>query len=302
MDSLLTSYGISSVVTFSTRIQKESRTLIDNIFLNTSKFKNFTVNPSINGLSDHDAQCINIHDIFKHKPSTNAFSYRKFDQTSITDFNNRLSYELWINVFNENDVNICFNNFLNTYLKLFNTCFPLSKAQFKHDNNAWLSKGVKISCCNKRKLYKLQRDNNDPTLTTYCKTLTKVIKLAKQKYYNSLISCSSNKNKTIWNIINSSTNKKPSDQNITEICAEGKTTHNVKIIADSFNKHFVSIARDMLSTELKADMPSNHTDSLHYLTRTCNQPFPPINIKYVSTKEVEKITKTLKIKKISWIR
>jgi hypothetical protein len=128
MDSLLTSYGISSVVTFSTRIQKESRTLIDKIFLNMSKFKKFTVSPIINGLSDHDAQCINIHDIFKHKSSANVFSYRKFDQTYITDFKKSLSYGQWDNVFNENDVNICFNNFLDTYLKLFNTCFPLSKA------------------------------------------------------------------------------------------------------------------------------------------------------------------------------
>ena len=184
------------------------------------------------------------------------------DQTSITDFNKRLSYELWDNVFNENDVNICFNNFLDTYLKLFNTCFPLSKAQYKHDNNAWLTKGIKISCYNKRKLYKLQRDNNDPTLSTYyktyCKTLTKVIKLAKQKYYNSLISRSNNKNRTIWNIINSSTNKKPASQNITSIWSEGKLTHNGKSIADSFNKHFVSIAKDMLSTELTANMPSNY--------------------------------------------
>jgi len=44
-------------------------------------------------------------------------------------------------------------------------------------------------------------------------------------------------------------------------------------------------------------MPSNYSDSLQYLTKTYNQPFPPINIKYVSTKELEKITKTLKIKK-----
>ena len=73
MDSLLTSYGISSVVTFSTRIQKESRALIDNIFLNTSKIKNYTVNTIANGLSDHDAQCIIIHDLFKHKPRTNVF-------------------------------------------------------------------------------------------------------------------------------------------------------------------------------------------------------------------------------------
>ena len=36
LDSLLTSYGISSVVSFSTRILKVSRTLIDNIFLKLS--------------------------------------------------------------------------------------------------------------------------------------------------------------------------------------------------------------------------------------------------------------------------
>ena len=224
----------------------------------------------------------------------------------MTHFNNQLSYELWDKVFNENDVNICFSNFLDTYLKLFNTCIPLLKTQGKHDSKTWLTKGIKISCCNKRKLFKLQRDINDPTLTSYykayCKTLTKVIKLAKQKYYNNLISCSSNKNKTIWNVINSSTNKNPSNQNITSISVEGKSTHDGKTIANSFNKHFVSIARDMLSTDLKANMSNNHTDALQYLTRPYNQPYPQINIKYVTTKELEKITKTLKIKKILWIR
>ena len=32
------------------------------------------------------------------------------------------------------------------------------------------------------------------------------------------------------------------------------------------------------------------------LNKKYNQPFPPLNIKYVSTKELEKITKTLEIK------
>ena len=63
LDSLITSYGLSSIVTFPTRIQKESYTIIDNIFINTCTFKNFSVYLSINGLSDHDAQCLIIHDI-----------------------------------------------------------------------------------------------------------------------------------------------------------------------------------------------------------------------------------------------
>ena len=53
----------------------------------------------------------------------------------------------------------------------------------------------------------------------------------------------------------------------------------------------------MLSTDLKANMSNNLTDALQYLTRPYNQPYPQINIKYITTKELEKITKKLKIKK-----
>jgi endonuclease/exonuclease/phosphatase (EEP) superfamily protein YafD len=41
LDSLLTSYGLVSIVTFPTRIQKDSQTIIDNIFLNTLQLINF---------------------------------------------------------------------------------------------------------------------------------------------------------------------------------------------------------------------------------------------------------------------
>jgi hypothetical protein len=43
LDSLIISYGLSGIVTFPTRIQKESHTIVDNIFINACKFKNFSV-------------------------------------------------------------------------------------------------------------------------------------------------------------------------------------------------------------------------------------------------------------------
>jgi exonuclease III len=51
LDSLIASYGLSSIVTFPTRIQKNSHTIIDNVFINTIKFNTFSIYPSINGLS-----------------------------------------------------------------------------------------------------------------------------------------------------------------------------------------------------------------------------------------------------------
>ena len=80
------------------------------------------------------------------------------------------------------------------------------------------------------------------------------------------------------------------------LCVTVNTTYNGQTIAESFNKHFASTARDMLTTKLKLNKPSNHAYPLHYLSKAFNHPFPPINIKYVSTTELENTVKELKIK------
>jgi len=45
LDSLLTSYGLCSTVRFPTRIQMDSHSTIDNIFINTFTFSNFSLYP-----------------------------------------------------------------------------------------------------------------------------------------------------------------------------------------------------------------------------------------------------------------
>jgi len=55
LNSLLTSYSLSSIIDFPTRIYNTSRTIIDNIIINKFKNKNYLVSPLINGLSDRDA-------------------------------------------------------------------------------------------------------------------------------------------------------------------------------------------------------------------------------------------------------
>jgi hypothetical protein len=84
----------------------------------------------------------------------------------------------------ENDVNSIFNGFLNTYLKIFYSSFPLRKEHHKSCKKAWLTPGIRISYANKRKLFLIQRSRNDHKLTIYysrsCRILTNVIKLAKK--------------------------------------------------------------------------------------------------------------------------
>ena len=125
-----------------------------------------------------------MRDIFEQNCNTYFCFNQRIDKFSIIDFNTKLSYEVWEDIFAENDVNTTFNGFLNTYFRIFYTSFPLRKVHHKSCNKAWLTPGIKISCANKRKLILIQRSRNDPKLATYYKRyyriLTSVIKLAKK--------------------------------------------------------------------------------------------------------------------------
>jgi hypothetical protein len=54
-------YNITSRVDFLTRIQNKSSTIIDNIFINTLHVSKILITPSVNGLSDNDAQLLTIN-------------------------------------------------------------------------------------------------------------------------------------------------------------------------------------------------------------------------------------------------
>jgi hypothetical protein len=128
LDSLLNSFSRFSTVKFPTRIFNNFCTLIDNIYINTNRY-NFSLHPLINGPSDHDAQVINLSNILSNVPK-HLFSFtRRINSNSVCKFTDLLSYENWENVFPENNVNIILNNFLNTYLTIFNASFPTIKIQ-----------------------------------------------------------------------------------------------------------------------------------------------------------------------------
>ena len=120
----------------------------------------------------------------------------------------------WNNIFDNNectDVDTLFNLFLNNYLRIFHTSFIKKRLTKESTNNTWITIGIKISCNHRRYLYLLTKNNNDSNLKNYykqyCKILAKVIKEAKRSMYKNQIKNSTNKIKTIWNIIKMETNR-----------------------------------------------------------------------------------------------
>jgi hypothetical protein len=148
LDNLLLTYNITSIITFPMRLQNT----IFNILLDTSRFEEYAIIPITNGLSDHDAQLLTTKTKVSYRPRSNSKTVRKFNNYTITDFINKLSNESWDGVFNNEDINDMFNSFLNDYLRIFNSSFPLQTVTVRKNstNNKWITKGIKISCNNKR--------------------------------------------------------------------------------------------------------------------------------------------------------
>jgi hypothetical protein len=208
LDSTLSSYNLFSIVNFLTRIPNNHISSIDNMFLNYIRPNYYTTTPFINGLSDHDAQCVLIHDIDALIIPVLARNARKINTDYIAEFTYYLSFETWDDVFMDNDVNSLFNDFFNNYLRIFITAFlvvMINKDMKKNNKKNWITKKLRNQCQFKRDLYLLVRSNNNIDLLNYykihTKELSKKIREAKKEYYNNMIKQSKNKIATIWNTI-----------------------------------------------------------------------------------------------------
>jgi len=74
----------------------------------------YTTCPVVNGLSDHDAQMLELHvgNLKKNKHKHKPLVIRKINFNTINEFKDKLSNELWQGVFkrNNDDVNSIFNS------------------------------------------------------------------------------------------------------------------------------------------------------------------------------------------------
>jgi thymidine kinase len=61
LDDILSSYNLSSVITFPTRIGLNTTSCIDNIFIDELQFTDYEIFSVSNGLSDHEAQLLTVH-------------------------------------------------------------------------------------------------------------------------------------------------------------------------------------------------------------------------------------------------
>ncbi|PNF30889.1 hypothetical protein B7P43_G06095, partial [Cryptotermes secundus] len=301
LNSLLNSYNLFSVIDFPTRIQNSSKSAIDNIFIDYWRLESFKVFAIPNGISDHDAQFILIHDIVLPSPHKVCLITRKIDKCSLDDFNYKLSYEMWNDVFEEKDVNTMFNSFLNIFLRFFNSSFPKANVKpYITKNKTWVSSSIKTKCNVKRHLYMISRNSSDPNIKSYykayCKSLARDIIATKRIYYDKRIINSNDRVKSAWNVVKTLTGRK-SHYDILPMFNNNfnRSTSNYNNISESFNRYFLSVPELIINNIQKDCNPNEKTNFYDYLIDVFNVTFPKINFNPATAKEIANIINKLKM-------
>jgi len=149
-------------------------------------------------------------------------------------------------MFEDKGMNILFNSFLNTYLRLFYTSFHLKPPKSRISSREWITPSIKMQCHPRRGLYLLSKNNNDCSIKncykTLCKSLSNYITKGKCSYYNKLLCNSNNNISSTWKIVKTETVRTNTNEGITTVSVNGKLIDNPQLILDSFNIHFLSVA------------------------------------------------------------
>jgi hypothetical protein len=80
LEAVQKTYNLMSIVNFPARIHHNSSTAIDNFFIDITVVGNYSINPVINGLSDHDAQVVTFHSVSLGPQIKKLLSIRKITE------------------------------------------------------------------------------------------------------------------------------------------------------------------------------------------------------------------------------
>lgn len=272
-------FNLHKTINDVTRYGNNSSTCIDNIFTNLIKYTATTYPAAI---SDHEAIILETQISLKLKSANNVYKRRVYKDHSVNNLLSDLIDENYQNVFEENDVNIKFNNFLATFMLYCNANLPFKRVhqsrKYKQptDELQRLKETVDFAY----HIYKQNRNENEfKTIYDNLKNnYNKACEREKQDNNTKEILVSENKTKTIWNIINKETGR-------------SKKQINELLKGDEFNQYFCNITN---STTNKISNPPYTTDK--YLKNV------PVNgktffLKPTTEQEIEIIIKKLKPKR-----
>jgi Reverse transcriptase (RNA-dependent DNA polymerase) len=281
-----------------TRTCDTTSTLIDNILISNFFPSQIHEKKIIDcSFSDHDAQIIKFKGTAE---SSNLYESKKriFSDKNVNKFKQKLKSESWSEIYENQDVNVCFSNFHTKLKTYFNECFPLisvknSKTKNnKHEN--FMTEGLKVSQKKVRILKKLQKMYPHIWSKEYTKKYKyiyfKLIRLAYKNRNTYIIKNATNKSEAMWKLVNKKYGKIKNKDPIQNLYINGNIINCPSKIVNSFSDYYVDCIH-----QLKREIPKTLFKLNNNMFNNPNSMF----LNPITNVEINKIIKRLKNKKSS---
>ena len=292
-----TTHGFAPTVSKPTRIQKQSATIIDNIYARSRKHTDKQVLIIQTDISDHfPVLLLKSYDPLpdpNESQSDTPYS-RSINERNLPNIINDLNSTHWINL-HDSSINAAYKNFSDTLTTILDRHAPLKKTKPKKRkiSQPWITQELRTASKQKLQLYKksLKLDRNHPITLQYHEKRREVNRLRraamKNYYYNKLQENVSNMRAT-WQTLNEILGRQPRKETVIKrLTNNGKEITDPMEIANELNNYFARVGENQSKLTQRTTNQS-YTDFL---------PHPHPNSIYINpTSEAEIQTIVMKMK------
>lgn len=274
LHDLLLSFDMTSLINEPTRVATNvsgiSKTAVDYLITNR---KNVTFKITDPGISDHSAQLLssNFNDECNNTQEREKNSYQRnisFNNMQNFKFTFSGAYLDLLANYNESNIDNFFDIFWSSFEYSFDTAFPKTSNKNLRNNikerQFNFSPELKKESLELKNLNSLRKQCKDENINTLYnikkKQYRQNIRKEKQIYNKNKIELSSNKTKTLWNIVNSNLNRNK------RVKEEIKLSYNNTAISD--NKEVANVFANHFSNNIKTKLDSHFTNLSNNCTTT----------------------------------
>ena len=300
--NLLESEGFLPTVNVPTRIEGDTKTIIDNIYIRGSlpSTRTSVVKAKI---ADHlpIVLTVDLHMQYKKK-SPLVVTQRKMDETIVQRIIDELGLCDWQALENLN-IDSAFEFFLSKMNAVLDLHAPVKQIKIPSKSirrEPWFTKGLQKSSRRLSKLYAMAANfaKNSQQHTAYVKyrnVYNSTKRAAKQIFYDNLFNESKNDVKRTWKILNNLTKKRGKDNSpIEKLLVNDATINEPKEIADAFARFFADVG----PKQAGSITPHAQTDDPPYRTyRDVTPIHQSVFLHPVTHLEIIRIVDSLKNKK-----
>ena len=225
-----------------------------------------------------------------------AMNQRKIGEREIEYFQTLLAQANWTQTtaacVNE-DANMAYNVFIETYKNAYNEAFPLcpiTKKKKFQNNQPWMTSGLLKSCKKKNKLYlkfiRQPNESNKKNFIIYRNKFKALKKKAEKLYYELEFQTYNNDLKKQWQIIRTILKTDNKHTRIDLMDANGVMISDDETKANKFNNYFTSIPQNLADK-----IPASPNSYDKYMKTSCSN---SLALYLTTPEEVINISRTIK--------